>query len=402
MTEEVRLKGFGRRAALGRVLEWIRDTVTPLGLERVPFRESLGRVLANDIRSTRDVPSFRRSAMDGYAVRTADLPGSLTVVGDLTAAEIADRPLAAEQAFRVMTGARIPDGADAVVMIEKTRVQGERIIIDDPSPVGKHILRVGEDIAVDQTVLARGRRLRPADIAMLVQAGVLEAVVRRRPRVLILPTGTELRETGRQATGSAVVESNSFMLAGLAERDGAQPILHPIVGDDPTLIRALMADAGADVIVVTGGSSVGKEDFAPVVANELGEVAFHGIALKPGSTTGLGRIGDTWVVLGPGYPVAAHVAWDLVARPLIAALLGTDARWPYRTETKKMAEPYPKREGRTEVVRVLVDPDGAHVRVLPGGSAILSTLTEAYGFLCLPDEQGALQPGDPVVVNLFD
>ena len=406
MTEEVRLKGFSKRAPLDDVLAWIRSAVDPIGVERLPFRSAEGRVLAEDVVSKVNVPAFHRAAMDGFAVRSADVPGDLAIVGELTAAERAPRPLGDQEAMRVMTGARIPDGADSVVMVEHATVLEERRVqIDDPAPAGRHILRVGEDIAKDRPVLTAGRWIKPQDLAMAVQAGALELTVRRKPRVLIMPTGTELLKTGEIPNASQVVESNSFMLEALARRDGAEPILHPIVRDDRETMKAIMQDCRADVLVISGGSSVGREDFAPVVANEIGDVAFHGIALKPASSTGVGRIGQTWVVLGPGYPVAAYVAWDLVVRPLIFRLLGTPERWPYRTIRARLAAPYRKRGGRTEIARVEMRPaanDLPSVTVLPGGSAILSTLTRGAGFLYLADSQGPLQTDEEVDVHLFD
>ncbi|MEO1336175.1 MAG: molybdopterin-binding protein, partial [Myxococcota bacterium] len=197
-------------------------------------------------------------------------------------------------------------------------------------------------------------------------------------------------------------ESNSFMLEALAHRDGAEPILHPIVRDDMAAMRTAMVDSGADLLVLSGGSSVGREDFAPVVAHEIGQVAFHGIALKPGSSTGIGRIGSTWVVLGPGYPVAAFTAWELIVRPLVFALLGTADRWPYQTRRGQMAAPYKKRQGRTEIARVAIkEGDPPLITPLPGGSALLSTLTQADGFLRLDDDVGPLAVGDDVLVHLI-
>ncbi len=405
MTEEVRLKGFSNRAPLDDVLGWIRAHVRPLGVERITFRSAEDRVLAQDVISRVNVPAFRRAAMDGFAVRTADLPGTLSIVGELTAAKQAEHALVPKTAVRVMTGARIPDGADAVVMVEHATTEGQQVGIAAAVPPGQHILRVGEDIADGEPVLTAGRWLKPQDLAMAVQAGALEFTVRRKPRVLIMPTGSELLKTGETPGASQIVESNTFMLEALARRDGAEPLLHPIVLDDRDAMKAVMRDSGADVLLVSGGSSVGREDFAPVVANEIGDVAFHGVALKPASSTGVGRIGNTWVILGPGYPVAAYVAWDLIVRPLIFRLLGTAERWPYRTTTARLAAPYAKRAGRTEIVRVEIQRNGDSLptaTVLPGGSAILSTLTRGSGFLCLPDAQGPLETGDNVEVHLFD
>ncbi len=402
MTEEVRLKGFSRRAPLADFLSWIDAQVTPLGTERVPFRDAYDRILAQDVLSKVSVPSFRRAAMDGYAIRAHDVPGTLALRGELMAADSARAPVGPGEAMRVMTGARIPDGADAVVMVEHAKLDQERVDIASATTPGKHILRVGEDIEAGKPVLERGRRLRPQDLAMLVQAGALEVTVRRRPQVMILPTGTELLPTGERAEGSQVVESNSFMLQALARRDGAEAYLHPIAPDDREQMKAIMQSCRADVLVVSGGSSVGKEDLAPVVANEVGEVAIHGLALKPASSTGIGRIGNTIVVLGPGYPVAAYVAWDLVVRPVINRLLDTPDRWPYEVVTAVLDAPYPKRRGRIEVVRVVLNDDEPPLAtVLPGGSAILSTLTAGDGFLCLPEELGPLAAGDPVDVHLY-
>ncbi len=405
MTDEVRLKGFRQRTALSEVAQWIQARVEPLGVERVSFREAAGRVLAEDVVALQNVPRYPRAAMDGYAVRAADVPGTLRVREELTAAQRASDPLAPKEAIRIMTGARLPDGADAVVMIEHTKTEADRVVIEGSTEPGKHILRVGEDVEAGLTVLTTGRWLRSPDIALLVQVGVTEVVVRRRPTVVIVPTGSELLRVGQPVSGTQVVETNSFMLEQLARRDGAEPVLHPIVQDDLSVLTQVMTDCRADLLVVTGGSSIGREDFAPVVANDVGEVAFHGVAVKPGSSTGIGRIGKTWVVLGPGYPVAAYVAWDLIVRPMVLRLLGASDRWPYRSTVARMDEPYPKRAGRTEIVRVTLSATTEptpRATALPGGAAILTTLTRADGFLCLPDGQGPLERGDEVNVFLFD
>ncbi|MEM7675194.1 MAG: gephyrin-like molybdotransferase Glp [Myxococcota bacterium] len=402
MTEEVRLKGFGRRAPYREVYDWLQTAVTPLGVERVSFREAVGRVLAQDVRARGDVPRFARAAMDGYAVRARDIPGALRLQGELMAADSSEHGVKAHHTLRIMTGARIPDDADAVVMVEHATVEGDIVRFDSPTPAGQHILRVGEDIADGQVILPAGRRLRPSDTAMLVQAGVFEVAVRRRPRIVILPTGTELQPVGVPLTANQVPETNSFMLEALAHRDGAEPVLHPIVHDDVDTLRRAMVSSGADILLLSGGSSVGSEDYAPVIANEVGQVAFHGIALKPGSSTGIGRIGSTWVVLGPGYPVAAFTAWELLVRPLIFALLGTADRWPYPKRKGRMAAAYKKRPGRTELARVVLnDGDPPLVTPLPGGSALLSTLTNADGFLLLDDDTGPLNVGDEVTVHVL-
>lgn len=406
-TADVRMKGFGKRASVEEVVALIEARVRPLAPERIPFRTCAGRVLAEDIVAPRDVPPHPRAAMDGYAVRAADVPGTLTIAGEVTAAGRFEGRVGPSQAVRIMTGAPVPAGADQVVMVEETSADGGRVTVRAPAKPGQHVMETGADLRAGQAVLGRGRRLRPADIAMLASVGALEVAVHRRPRVRIVPTGNELVPPGTRPEGSQVVESNASMLEALAVRDGGEPTIHPIVPDDPALLRRAIGGEleSAEVVVVTGGSSVGREDYPPVVLREIGELPIHGVDVRPASPTGVGFIGETVVILAPGYPVASYVAWDLFVRPAVQRLAGAPVALPYPTTAATLGREHHKPRSRLEVLRVTLHegPEGGRIAtVLPGGAGLLSTLTRADGFVLFPAGADQFSEGAPVEVHLYD
>ncbi|MCC7381877.1 MAG: molybdopterin molybdotransferase MoeA [Deltaproteobacteria bacterium] len=387
MGGDVRMRGFQSRTAVDDVWRLIAERIAPIGDERVPFTRALGRILAADVVADRDVPPHPKSAMDGYAVRAADLPGRLRVVGELMAADRSTRVLACGEAVRIMTGARVLDGADAVVMVEKTRLDGDTVIIEEAIPSGANVLARGEDLRAGSAVLGAGRRIRPQDLAMLATVGSLEVPVKRRPRVRLIPTGTELIPVGATPQGSEVVESNSFMLAALAERDGAETEIHPIVPDDAGLLERAVRDGSPDLVVITGGSSVGQQDLAPVVLRKIGELPVHGVHARPASPSGLGFVGGTCVLLAPGFPVASMVAWDLFGREVVQRMQGLAPFLPYAVVRIRLGHAIEKPAPRVDVVRVVLAREGGglpEARSIAGGAALLSTTTRADGFLLLP------------------
>ena len=401
---DVRMKGFQKRARLEEVDALIRDRVRPLGVERVPFSRACGRVLAEDVLADRDVPPHPRSAMDGYAVRAKDLPGLLAVVGEVKAADIFDGTVGRGDAVRIMTGGRIPEGADAVVMVEDCTVDGASVRIESAPAPGQHVFQTGEDFTLGRPVLTKGKRIRPQDLSMLATVGALEVKVVRKPRVRIVPSGTELVRVGVKATGPEVIESNSFLLEALAIRDGAEPVLYPIVTDDEAALEHVMTEPGVDVVIITGGSSVGKEDFAPVVLSRIGELPIHGVAVRPGSPSGIGFVGGTIVILAPGYPGAAFVAWDLIARPVVQRLSGVSPTWPYRTVRGRLAQAVKKPTSRAELKRVTVHASSEGlplVTPMAGGAAMLSTMCDANGFLFLAQDHEGHEAEDEVEVHLY-
>lgn len=407
---DVRMRGFGPRAAVADVLALLDARTAPLPAEAVPLLEAAGRVLAESVVSAVDVPAFARSAMDGYAVRAADVAGSsatdptpLGVVGKAMPARPYEYTLGEGQAVEITTGAPLPAGADAVLMAEHVWHEGERsILAPEPTTVGKHVVRVGEDVTKGSAVLPAGRLLRPQDVGLLSSIGAASVRAVRRPRVAILVTGNELLPPGSVASGFQIVDSNSPMLAALAARDGAEVLPVRRVPDDFAAIRAAMqaAAAEADVVLVSGGTSVGAEDYAPRAAAELGELAVHGVALRPAGPLGVAFVPNPLFLI-PGNPVSALCAYDLFAGRVIRRLGGRSWALPYQKLTLPLAAKITSAAGRTDYVRVKLD-GAAVVPLATGGASNLSTAVAADGFTLVPPGRDALAAGEAVDVWLYD
>ena len=398
---DVRMTGFGKRAAVSEVVALLSARVRPLSGETIFSTAAAGRVLAAPVASPVDVPGFEKSAMDGYAVRAADLPGTLAVIGDALPARPCPTPVGPGQAVRVMTGAPIPVGADAVVPVEQTELVEDRIVVARPVPAGKHVVRVGEDVTAGRELLRTGRRLRPADVGILAAVGVASVAVVGRPRVAVLVTGDELLPPGAKPDGYRIVDSNSPMLAALVGRDGGDAGLANYVPDRFESVRSVIAAANADVILVSGGTSVGTEDHAPRAVADLGELAVHGIAVKPAGPTGVGFLPDGRVVfLLPGNPTACLCAYDLFAGRAIRRLGGRPWDLPYRTVECPMTADVRSAVGRVDYLRVKIA--FGHVDLVPGGASGLSSAVAADGFILIDADSAAVSAGDVVTVNLYD
>ncbi|HUT93077.1 MAG TPA: gephyrin-like molybdotransferase Glp [Thermoguttaceae bacterium] len=404
---DVRMRGFARRTTVADALAWLDGQASRLSAERVPVAEAAGRVLAREVRSEVDVPGFTRSMMDGFAVRASDTSGAspynrlrLDVVGQSMPGRPFEGTLAAGQAVRIMTGAPLPEGADAVLPVEVVEIGQRDIHAQGEVSPGKHVGRVGEDVAAGAAVLAEGRVLRPQDVGVLASIGVAEVPVVRRPRVRIVVTGDELLPVGSKPRGCRIVDSNGPMLGALAERDGGVP-LHPgIVPDEPeAILRAIRSEA--DVVLVSGGSSVGQEDHAPSLVREHGELAIHGLAMRPSSPTGMGRLDDRLVFLLPGNPVSCLCAYDFFAGRAIRALGGRSTDWPYRRIRAPLARKIVSVVGRLDYLRVRLV-EGRVDPVAIGGASVLSSTTRADGFVLVPPDSEGHPPGAEVEVFLYD
>jgi molybdopterin molybdotransferase len=405
---DVRTRGFKDRAEVPAVIALLDRRIQTLGSESVPLSAAAGRVLAESITSRANVPGFPRAAMDGYAVRAADTfgaepdsPLSLTVVGECRPGAAFGGTVSPGQAVRVMTGAPIPAGVDAVLMAEAAEERDGVLLVKEAVTPGRHVGQVGEDVTVGTKILPTGRVLRPQDLGILAAIGEATVRVVRRPRVAILVTGNELLPPGSTPKGVRIVDSNSPMLAALTNRDGGfcEPIVY--LKDEYEDVRTAIRDSAADVVLVSGGSSVGREDFAPRAVAELGELAVHGIALRPASPTGLGFIGSKIVFLLPGNPVSCFCAYDLFAGRVIRQLGSRNPGWPYRSERRPVGSKVVSAVGRVDYVRVQ-NVGGKVEPVAVSGASILSTTVTADGFVIVPGDCEGYGPGEWIDVFLYD
>lgn len=405
---DVRMRGFRSRVEVPEALETLDQAIPRLGVERISIENAHGRVLAGDLVAEIAMPSFDRAAMDGYAVIARDTfgassfsPVSLRIVGESFPARPWEGELSRGQAVRIMTGSPVPTGADAVVMAEMTEAAGNAVEIRGATEPAKHIGRKGEDVRVGDRVLRAGRRLRPQDVALAGSLGSAELDVVQRPRVLILGTGNELVPVGTMPAPHHVVDSNSVMLAGLVERDGGVVVGRDIVPDDADRLETAMTGDAVDVVLVSGGSSVGLEDHAPRVLERLGEVLVHGVAMRPSSPTGFGKIGHRFVFLLPGNPVSCLCAYEFFAGRAIRALGGRSRDWPHRRRTLPLADKIASAVGRLDYVRVAVEPDGVRP-IATSGASILSSTTRADGFVIVEGDSEGHAAGEQVEVWFYD
>jgi molybdopterin molybdotransferase len=384
--------------------------VTPA--EQVPLADALGRVPVAAVRSPADLPGFARSTVDGYAVRAADtygasegLPSYLEVVGEVAMGLPAGPGVGPGQAVGMPTGGVLPDGADAVVMVEHTQesLPGTVEVVRPVAP-GEGTVRADEDVRAGAQVVRPGRPLRPQDLGMLAAAGLVTVAVHARPRVGILSTGDEVvpPDTAELRPGQ-VRDATASALAGLVVAAGGEPVLLGTVGDDTDdLENALRGGLGrCDVVVVSAGSSVGARDETAGVVARLGApgILCHGLALRPGKPTLLAQCGDVPVIGLPGNPLSAMVVFRLVGVPVVRRVGGCTSPPPEPSLVARLGRQVPSRAGRLDVVQVRVA-DGVAEPVF-GASALLSVLTAADGYLVVPEEATGLPAGADVQVTLY-
>jgi molybdopterin molybdotransferase len=405
---DVRMQGFAERADVEEVEAFLRDRVRALAAEPVALAECVGRVLAADIEAEVDVPGFARSAMDGYAVKGEETFGASAyapIEFEVKGQSLPGAPFAGTlergSAVRIMTGAPLPSGADAVVMAEVCNEQDGRVEVSDAVAPKKHVGAIGEDIRRGETVLRAGRRLRAQDAGLLASIGVAEPSCLGRPRVRLVITGDELLPAGSLPEGPCIVDSNSVVLRALAQRDGAEVLPFEILPDDPEQVRAALAATDADVILVSGGSSVGTEDHAPRLVAELGELDFHGVSMRPSSPAGVGRIDGRFVFLLPGNPVSCLCAYEFFAGPTLRALGGRGRAWPHRRVRLPLARKISSAVGRTDYVRVAIEA-GRVVPIATSGASILSSTVRASGAVVVAREIEGMPEGAEVDVLLYD
>lgn len=376
--------------------------------EVAPLDACAGRALAEEVVASISVPAYARSAVDGFAVHSLDLKLAATDRPIRTIVEGSVRPgdpippaLRVGAAMRVATGAPIPTGADTVVMIEDVVCEAGHATFSSPPAPGKHVIRVGEDIAANEKLLAKGRRLRPQDLGAVASLEIDALLVVRRPRVRVIVTGDEIVAPGAARSGTNIIDSNSVVVRSLADRDGAtlRPTLY--VGDDPQAITEALLDADADVVLVSGGSSVGEEDHAPRVLARIGSLDVRGARVRPGGPVSLGTVGDRLVFLLPGHPLACLAAYEMFAGPAIRAMGGGSAAWPHPTVRCALTSEVRSERGRTDYLRVLVEGDSARPLAHHAGASNLTSAVRADGAVLVPEEAETLAAGELVTVHLY-
>src|SRR5216117_1114559 len=414
-----------------RILTQITRSTSP---EFLPLGKTLGRVVAEDVRAPFDVPPTDNSAVDGYAVGSADIPAGATrdlrVVADLPAGSVFDGALAAGETVRIMTGAPMPRGADTVYPQEVvTKLDGGRVEIR-PIAKGANVRMRGEDIHAGTIVIERGTVLRPQEVGLIASLGQVQVTAHRRPRVVLLSTGDEVVEPGQPRTPGQIYDANRFTLRGSIEQCGGEVVDLGIVPDVRDALGARLADAGAtgdvvvtsggvsddalgarladagatgDVVVTSGGVSVGLYDLVKEVLDEIGAIEFWQVAMQPGRPLAVGRIGSAHFFGLPGNPVASMLAFMLFVRPAIHKLAGRRRLFPEVYEARA-TETMRKKTGRREFKRGILQwrDGGWEVRTTgPQGSGILSSMVAGNRLIVLEEERGDVAPGEPVLVEPF-
>ncbi|MGA7799449.1 MAG: gephyrin-like molybdotransferase Glp, partial [Gammaproteobacteria bacterium] len=365
------------------------------GEEQVHVRSALGRVLAAPIISAIDVPPYTNSAMDGYAVRGADLPAQssteLTVIGTAFAGEPFAGTVGKGECVRIMTGGKMPQGADTVIMQEQVEREGDRIAIQGGHQTGQNVRLAGEDMAAGEAVLEPGKRLMPAELGLIASLGIGEVRVSRRLRVAFFSTGDELRSIGEPLGDGQIYDSNRYTLHGMLTRLGVEVLDMGVIRDERDAVRNafLEASRSADVVITSGGVSVGEADYVKETLDALGSVGFWKIAMKPGKPLAFGRVNDALFFGLPGNPVSVMVTFYQFVEPALRQMMGEHNTDPV-TVRVPCAGTLRKVPGRTEFQRGCLerDRDGRLVVNTTGlqGSHVLSSMSRANCFIILPGE----------------
>lgn len=396
-----------------KALKTILAGFKPLGLEKASIMEARGRVIGEDILSLRHIPSADNSAMDGYAVRCQDTknatpgrPLKLKIIEDIPAGKSPGKRIARGEASRIMTGAVIPKGADAVVRQEDTQKDGRTVLIHASVQKAENIRFAGEDVRKGERVVKKGRVLRPADIGMLAALGKAAVRVYRKPLVAIMSTGDELVDIRTNPPPGKIVNSNSYSLAAQVLECGATPVMLGIARDRKTDLQNKFKTAlGADVIISSGGVSVGDFDFVKNVMGEIGNAMhFWQVAMRPGKPLAFGSIEGVPLFGLPGNPVSAMVSFEQFVRPALLKMLGHKNIFR-QTIQAVCAETIEKKAGFRHFIRAVVTKENSkYIAATTGdqGSGILKSMVAANGLIVMGEKQTRIKKGDPVTVQLLD
>ncbi|MFQ5940900.1 MAG: gephyrin-like molybdotransferase Glp [Nitrososphaerales archaeon] len=395
--------------ALKKFLSHIQWSKISFPIEYVSLRDAQNRVLANDLQSRVDMPPFVRAAMDGYAIKSRDVkkasrmhPIFLDVIGRITAGQDEKFNVESGKAVAIATGARIPKGADTVVMVEHTELQNGKVKIFGDIKRGKNVALKGEDVKNGQVLLKKGTWLTSQDIGLIASVGVGKIPVFRKPKVAVFATGSELAEPGSKRDSTCIFESNRYMISSMVKEFGGEVVDMGICKDDRHRIFSKLREAlKFDMVVVSGGTSVGEKDYVPDIINSMGKpgLLVHGVAMRPGSPTGLAIVNGKAIILSPGYPVSSFVAFYAFGRPLLLRMLKTEGP-PGAKLIARMESGINMHQEMRTFVRVKVQRrNGAYFAepVSASGASLLSTLTYSNGMVIV-DNKSKLAKGEYVEV----
>jgi molybdopterin molybdotransferase len=401
-----RLKGFIKLTNVDDALQSFLAQLKPekLGSELVSLKEALGRVTAEDVRAKYSLPPFDRSAVDGYALQAKDTFGVSAFNPKVF--KLTDCKVHENEARELWTGNPVPEGADAVVMLEYTKKLEDMIEVQKAVTPGRNVAKMGEDVTKGNVAVEAGIRLNPYHLGLLGAMGETQVAVVRKPKVAILATGNELVEMGQKLEHGKILESNRLMFSSLCKELGAEPLNLGLVKDDLNEISAKIREGleQADAVLTTGGTSVGNPDLVPIAVNKLGKsgIVVHGMAIRPGMPTALAILEGKPVFVLSGNPVAATVGFEAFARPTLLKLLGIDEVRP--AVDAKLTRRVAGVLGRRVFLRVRVFEKGGGFLAEPvrvTGSGVITTMTKANGYVIIPEDREGVEEGESVRVHLF-
>ncbi len=402
-----------RLTALTHAQEIVLNAAAPLGCEKVGLLDALGRILGEDIVAPRDNPPWSNSAMDGFAVRWEDIrkeheitkPAELTIVEDVQAGQVATKAVGPGEAIRIMTGAPIPGGADTVVRVEYTEPSATSVRVFQPEPRYANIRPRGEDVREGECIIPKGTQLRPAELGMLAILAKSFVLVYQRPRVAILATGDELADLDEKFDEHKIINSNSYGIAAAVQEAGGIPLLLGIARDSHESLKEKIAQGlGCDVLVLSGGVSMGDYDFTKAVFAELGaDMHFWKLAIRPGQPLAFGAIRGVLAFGLPGNPVSSMVTFEQLVRVAIMKM-GGHRQWARPVVQAEFQEQFSKRPDRRHFLRGILERKNGTLTVRttgPQGSGMLTSMVKANGLIDIPEDIETVQPGDTVRVQVL-
>lgn len=407
MKNDIRMRGFTNRHDIEDVLCFLKKRLKSEKFSII-FCESLGYTCAEDIVSDMNVPAFRRSTMDGYAVRAKDTFGAsitnvleLKLIGSLHAGEIKEFDLKENDCVNVMTGAMLPKNAQAVLMAEYTEKTRNKIRISASVSPGRNVSQIGEDIKKGETVFFAGHKIRPQDIGVLASIRKNKISVYRKPTIALIVTGEEIVDVSARPKKGQIIDSISPMLKALAKKYGYKLNFIGILKDDEKLIRHSIEKCKEDIILTSGATSVGEKDIIPKIVSEIGELVVHGVTMRPGAPLGLGFIKEKPIFLLPGNPAAAMICFDRFVYSALLIKQGEEPTLPYKKQKGTLTRKVASVLGRTDFVRVKYK-KGKVDTIRVSGSSILTTMTRSDGYIIINRNSEGLENGSDVEVYLYE